>query len=107
MRPYRIFQGINSSVISAHLISRALDRRMILDDIAKDKFRELLAQQCAFSQIELVTFCIMGNHGHFCVSLDTAKANPIQGAFDNEFLNRLGPRPPGCWLVVAGSAVTT
>jgi hypothetical protein len=30
-------------VISAHLISRALDRRMILDDIAKETFRELLA----------------------------------------------------------------
>jgi len=59
MRPHRIFQAVNSSVISAHLISRALERKMILDPIAKEKFRELLAQQCAFSQIELVTFCLM------------------------------------------------
>jgi len=40
---HQLFQAINSSVISAHLISRALDRRMILDDIAKETFRELLA----------------------------------------------------------------
>ena len=60
MRAHRIFQAINSSVISAHLMSRALDRRMILDDIAKDRFRQLLAQQCALSKIELVTFCLMG-----------------------------------------------
>ena len=39
MRPHRIFHSINSSVISAHLMSRALDRKMILDDIAKEKFR--------------------------------------------------------------------
>jgi hypothetical protein len=47
----------------------------------------------------------MGNHGNLCVSLDTAKPNPLQDASDNEFLNHLGLRPPGCWLVVAGSAV--
>jgi hypothetical protein len=25
-------------------------------------FRKLLAKQCAFPQVELVTFCLMGNH---------------------------------------------
>ena len=90
MRPPRIFQAINSSVISAHLMSRALDRRMILDDIAKEKLRELLAQQCAFSQIELVTFCLMGNHWHLCVTLDTAKPNPLREASDDVFLDHLG-----------------
>jgi REP element-mobilizing transposase RayT len=63
---------------------------MILDDIAKEKFRELLAQQCAFSQIELVTFCLMGNHWHLCVTLDTAKPNPLQEASDAVFLDHLG-----------------
>ncbi len=29
---------------------------MVLDDVAKEKFRELLARQSAFSQIEIVTF---------------------------------------------------
>jgi hypothetical protein len=32
------------------MISRSLDRKMILDDLAKEKFRELLVHQCAFSQ---------------------------------------------------------
>ena len=43
MRPPRVFHPINSSVINAHLISRALDRKMIFDDLAKEKFRQLLA----------------------------------------------------------------
>jgi len=67
MRPPRNFQAAHSSVINTHLISRALDRRMIFDDVAKEKFRELLAKQCAFSQVELVTFCLMGNHFHLLV----------------------------------------
>ena len=89
MRPPRVFHPINSSVINAHLISRALDRKMIFDDLAKEKFRQLLARQLAFSQIELVTFCIMGNHWHLLVSLDTAQPNPLQDAPDDVFLDHL------------------
>ena len=63
---------------------------MILDDIAKEKFRHLLAQQCSFSQIELVTFCLMGNDWHLCVSLDTAKPNALLEASDDVFLDHLG-----------------
>jgi putative transposase len=48
MRPPRVFHPINSSVINAHLISRALDRKMIFDDLAKEKFRQLLGRQLAF-----------------------------------------------------------
>jgi hypothetical protein len=62
MRPPRFFASSRSSVIHAHLISRALDRNMIFGAAAKEEFREILARQCAFSQIELVTFCLMGNH---------------------------------------------
>jgi len=89
MRPPRIFQPYNSSVINAHLISRALDRTMIFDDLAKEKFRQILARQLAFSQIELVTFCLMGNHWHLLVSLDTARPNRLQDAPDDAFLNHL------------------
>jgi len=58
--------------------------------VAKEKFRQLLAQQLGFSQIELVTFCIMGNHWHLLVSLDTAQPNPLQDAPDSVFLDHLG-----------------
>ena len=53
----------------------------ILDDIAKEKFRELLAQQCAFSQIELVTFCLIGmkdyrwsGYGEVVAGISSARA---------------------------------
>jgi len=52
---------------------------------------QLFREQCAPDvQIELVTFCLMGNHRHLCVSLDTAKPNPLQKASDDVFLDRLG-----------------
>ena len=70
MRPQRIFQAVNSSVISAHLISWALDRKMILDDIAKVKFRELLAQQCAFSHADFA--CPQSLFGKFRNTGDSA-----------------------------------
>ena len=90
MRPLRIFHAVNSSLIVVHLISRALDRKMIFDDVAKDRFRQLLAQQLAFSQLKLVTFCIMGNHWHLLVTLDTAEPNPLQDAPDSVLLDHLG-----------------
>jgi len=62
MRPPRILQSAFSSVTNVHLMSRVIDGRMIFDDVAKEKFRELVAKQVAFSQVELVTFCVMGNH---------------------------------------------
>jgi REP element-mobilizing transposase RayT len=89
MRPPRFFASSRSSVIHAHLISRALDRNMIFDAAAKEKFREILARQCAFSQIELVTFCLMGNHFHLLVRLDTAEPNPLQDAPDQALLDHL------------------
>ncbi len=90
MRPHRIFQAVNSSVINVHLISRALDRKLIFDEAASEKFRNLLAQQLAFSQIQLVTFCIMGNHWHLLVTLDTAEPNQLQDAPDSALLDHLG-----------------
>jgi REP element-mobilizing transposase RayT len=63
---------------------------MIFDDVAKEKFRQLFEQQLAFAQVELVTFCMMGNHWHLLVSLDTAKPNPLQDAPDQALLDHLG-----------------
>jgi len=49
----------------------------------------LLAKQCAFSQVELVTFCLMGNHFHLLVQLDSAEPNPLQDASDKALLDHL------------------
>ena len=43
-------------------MSRVIDGRVTFDEMDKEKFRHLLAKQVAFSQVELVTFCVMGNH---------------------------------------------
>ncbi len=67
-----------------------MDRQKIFDEAASDKFRKLLAQQLAFSQIKLVTFCIIGNHWHLLVTLDTAEPNPLQDAPDSALLDNLG-----------------
>lgn len=89
MRALRILQSSVSSVSCVHLISRVIERRRIFDDVAKNKFRDLLAKQCAFSQIELVTFCLMGSHIHLLVRLDRAELNPLENAPDSAFLHHL------------------
>jgi len=89
MRPPRILQSAFSSVTNVHLMSRVIDGRMIFDEVAKEKFRQLLAKQVAFSQVELVTFCVMGNHFHLLVHLDNAERNPLEDAPDQAFLDHL------------------
>lgn len=41
-----------------HIMARAIEGRMIFDDVAKEKFRALLEVHCRFAQIRLITFCI-------------------------------------------------
>jgi len=43
----------------------------------------------AFSQVELVTFCVMGNHFHLLVRLDNEERNPLEDASDKVFLDHL------------------
>jgi len=50
-----------------HCISRVVGGQMLLGSLEKEKLRELLWQQAAFSGVQLVTYCLMSNHIHLLV----------------------------------------
>ena len=71
-----------------HVMSRAIEGRMIFDEVAKEKFRSLLAGQLAFSGLRMVTFCVMGNHFHLLVEVPTGR-DALRAMSDAAFLERL------------------
>jgi len=47
-----------------HVISRVVDRRMVLDDKEKERFRKLMRKTEAFSGVQILTYAILDNHFH-------------------------------------------
>ena len=50
-----------------HCISRVVGGQMLLGALEKEKLRQMLWQQAAFGGIEIITYCLMGNHIHILV----------------------------------------
>lgn len=71
-----------------HVMSRAIEGRMIFDDPGKEKFRRLLAAQLAFSGVRCVSFCIMGNHFHLLLEVPTER-DSLNAMSDEALLERL------------------
>ena len=47
-----------------HCISRIVGGQFLLDDIGKEKLRQLLWKQAAFCGVDIITYCLMSNHFH-------------------------------------------
>jgi len=50
-----------------HVISRIVDRRMVLGDAEKEAFVAMMRAFEALHQVQVLTFCIMSNHFHLLV----------------------------------------
>ena len=50
-----------------HAISRIVDRRFIFEDDEKEYFCELVRRLSKFTGLDVVAFCVMGNHFHLLV----------------------------------------
>ena len=67
-----------------HCISRVVGGQFLLDDLGKEKLAQLLLRLAAFCGMEVITYCMMGNHFHLLVRV------PIrQELSDTELLQRL------------------
>jgi REP element-mobilizing transposase RayT len=55
---------INGRGAVYHCISRVVGGERLLGDLEKEKLRQLLWQQAAFSGLEVITYCLMSNHIH-------------------------------------------
>ena len=50
-----------------HVVSRFVDRRRVFQDAEREVFRRMMEAFAAFHQVEILTFCLMGNHFHLLV----------------------------------------
>ena len=50
-----------------HVVSRFVDRRRVFQDAEREVFRRMMEAFAAFHQVEILTFCLMGNHFHLLI----------------------------------------
>ena len=66
-----------------HCISRTVGGQKLLDDACKERMASLLISLAGFCGLEVITYCMMGNHFHLLVRVP--KAMPLN---DEELLRR-------------------
>ncbi len=67
-----------------HIISRIVDRRLILDDAEKERFSRIMRAVEAFSGCQVLTWACLSNHWHIC--LRVPQPEPVG---DHELIRRL------------------
>ena len=67
-----------------HIMSRVVDRQMVLGSQEKEKFRKLMRQVEGFSGVRVLTYAILDNHFHIL-----AEVPEPQSISDKELLHRL------------------
>jgi len=67
-----------------HILSRIVDRRLILDDREKERFRRIMRAVEAFSGCQVLTWTCLSNHWHIC--LRVPEPAPVS---DRELTRRL------------------
>ena len=68
-----------------HIVSRVIERRMVMGELEKEKFRTLLRAVAGFCGVEVLTYALLDNHFHLLVQVPEA-----QVISDGEFIRRLG-----------------
>ncbi len=67
-----------------HVMSRIIDKRMILNEDEKTRLRDLMRRMEAFSGLQILTYTIMGNHFHIVLHVPER-----EDVTDEEFVRRL------------------
>ena len=69
MAKTRVFTnpGTGAQTGVCHVVSRFVDRRKIFGDEEREVFRAMMGASAAFHQVEILTFCLMGNHFHLLI----------------------------------------
>ncbi len=57
-----------------HVISRVVDRRLVFGEVEKSMFVRMMRRQSAFSGVEVLAYCVMGNHFHLLLHVPERRA---------------------------------
>ena len=72
-----------------HCISRVVDRRFILEEAEKEHFVKLLRECEEFSQVHVLTYCVLNNHFHVLVEVPKRPEAPHPLPGPEEILAKL------------------
>jgi len=78
-----------------HCISRVVDRRFVLGEVEREKFRTFMRMQENFSGCRVLAYCIMSNHFHLLLEVPPM---PADGISDEELLKRLAATCTGAFV---------
>ncbi len=72
-----------------HVVSRVVDRRLVFGDVEKRFFRDWVDRYARFCGMEVVTYCLMGNHFHLLIGFSSEEADRFAAeASDDEVVER-------------------
>ncbi len=71
-----------------HVVSRIIERRIVLGDEEREFMLRLLERQLRFSGLECLAYCFMGNHFHLLLRVPDKEA-ALEGWGEDELLGRL------------------
>jgi REP element-mobilizing transposase RayT len=72
------------------VLSRVVDRRLVFGEAEKAHFRRLLVAYAEFSGIEVVAWCLMGNHFHLLLRVPPKADSNREEVPDREVVRRVG-----------------
>ena len=86
MRQARLKAPASFNVAYYHCISRVVDRQFVFGDLEKEQFVGWMKEYAAFCGIQILTYCVMGNHFHLLVGVPK---RPAETLTDEALLVRL------------------
>lgn len=72
-----------------HVLSRVVDRRLVFEDAEKAQFRKFLLAYAEFSGIEVLAWCLMGNHFHLLLRVPPQSSRAQYEVPDHEVVRRV------------------
>ena len=63
----RVFSNSGSQSGAYHVVSRIVDRQFRLGEAEKEVFTRMMHAFAVFHQVEILTYCVMGNHFHLLI----------------------------------------
>ena len=72
-----------------HVVSRVVNRELVFGDVEKERFLKIVRKQLEFSGLELLSWCVMGNHFHLLLRVPD-KETALAGWTEEDFIARLG-----------------
>ena len=72
-----------------HVVSRVVNRELVLGDVEKERFLKILRKQLEFSGLECLSWCVMGNHFHLLLRVPD-KETALAGWTEADYIARLG-----------------